>query len=117
MTAKLSAGCLVRALFDGEVRYLVVHPSGGDNRGAAYFIPEGPALLTAKRFLSNAHVRPCPVLYTGQTIYYERSQLLTRHASACRGPPRLKKRAATTTWVAAKAGHDEWMDEDFRPLA
>ncbi len=36
MTAKVSAGCLVRAVFDGEVRYLLVHPSGGYNTDRHY---------------------------------------------------------------------------------
>jgi 8-oxo-dGTP diphosphatase len=39
--AKVSAGCLVRAVFEGEVRYLVVHPSGNYNRRAPYSIPKG----------------------------------------------------------------------------
>lgn len=41
MAAKLAAGCLVRAVFEGEVRFLVVHPSGVYNRHAPYSIPKG----------------------------------------------------------------------------
>jgi 8-oxo-dGTP diphosphatase len=41
MPRKISAGCLVRAEFDGELRYLVVHPSGRYNRGKPYSIPKG----------------------------------------------------------------------------
>jgi 8-oxo-dGTP diphosphatase len=41
MPRKVAAGCLVRALFDGEWRYLVVHPSGNYNRRAPYSIPKG----------------------------------------------------------------------------
>ncbi|HYC22790.1 MAG TPA: NUDIX domain-containing protein [Candidatus Bathyarchaeia archaeon] len=41
MPRKLSAGCLVRARFDGELRYLVVHPSGKYNRRAPWSIPLG----------------------------------------------------------------------------
>jgi len=41
MPRALSAGCLVRASFDGEARYLVVHPSGNYNRRAPYSIPKG----------------------------------------------------------------------------
>jgi len=41
MPRKISAGCLVRASFDGEVRYLVVHPSGWYNRGKPWSIPKG----------------------------------------------------------------------------
>lgn len=38
---KRTAGCLVRAEFDGEVRYLIVHPSGWYNRRKPYSIPKG----------------------------------------------------------------------------
>src|SRR5262245_34678504 len=41
MARKIAAGCLVRAEFDGEVRYLIVHPSGRYNRGKPYSIPKG----------------------------------------------------------------------------
>jgi 8-oxo-dGTP diphosphatase len=37
----IAAGCVVRATFDGEVRYLIVHPSGPYNRGKPYSIPKG----------------------------------------------------------------------------
>ena len=40
-TRKLAAGCLVRATFDGEIRYLIVHPSGRYNARAPYSIPKG----------------------------------------------------------------------------
>jgi len=41
MPKKIAAGCLVRAPFDGEVRYLIVHPSGWYNRGKPWSIPKG----------------------------------------------------------------------------
>ena len=41
MAAKVSAGCLVRAVFDDAVWYLIVHPSGNYNRRAPYSIPKG----------------------------------------------------------------------------
>ncbi|MEA2624591.1 MAG: hypothetical protein QOD06_636 [Candidatus Binatota bacterium] len=41
MARKIAAGCLVRAWFDGELRYLIVHPSGNYNRRAPYSIPKG----------------------------------------------------------------------------
>jgi len=41
MPRKLSAGCLVRARFAGELRYLIVHPSGKYNRRAPWSIPKG----------------------------------------------------------------------------
>jgi len=41
MPKKVAAGCLVRAEFDGVVRYLVVHPSGPYNRHKPYSIPKG----------------------------------------------------------------------------
>jgi 8-oxo-dGTP diphosphatase len=41
MPRKIAAGCLVRAEFDGELRYLLVHPSGRYNRGRPYSIPKG----------------------------------------------------------------------------
>ena len=41
MPKKIAAGCLVRAEFDGETRYLIVHPSGRYNRGKPYSIPKG----------------------------------------------------------------------------
>jgi 8-oxo-dGTP diphosphatase len=41
MPRKIAAGCLVRAEFDGELRYLIVHPSGRYNRGKPYSIPKG----------------------------------------------------------------------------
>ena len=41
MAARVAAGCLVRAVFDGEMRYLIVHPSGNYNRRAPYSIPKG----------------------------------------------------------------------------
>ncbi len=41
MPRKISAGCLVRATFDGETRYLIVHPSGSYNRHKPYSIPKG----------------------------------------------------------------------------
>ena len=41
MPKKVAAGCLVRAAFDGEPRYLIVHPSGWYNRGKPYSIPKG----------------------------------------------------------------------------
>ena len=41
MPRKIAAGCLVRATFDGEVRYLLVHPSGRYNRRQPYSIPKG----------------------------------------------------------------------------
>jgi predicted NUDIX family NTP pyrophosphohydrolase len=40
-SVKRTAGCLVRATFDGEERYLVVHPSGAYNRRSPYSIPKG----------------------------------------------------------------------------
>lgn len=36
-----SAGCLVRAVFDGTERFLIVHPSGFYNRRAPFSIPKG----------------------------------------------------------------------------
>ncbi|MBI2963720.1 MAG: NUDIX domain-containing protein [Deltaproteobacteria bacterium] len=41
MPRKIAAGCLVRARFDGETRYLVVHASGRYNRHKPYSIPKG----------------------------------------------------------------------------
>jgi 8-oxo-dGTP pyrophosphatase MutT (NUDIX family) len=41
MPVKVAAGCLVRARFAREWRYLIVHPSGGYNRRAPYSIPKG----------------------------------------------------------------------------
>ncbi|MEW6268237.1 MAG: NUDIX domain-containing protein [Thermodesulfobacteriota bacterium] len=41
MPPKVAAGCLVRAVFDGRWRYLIVHPSGNYNRRAPYSIPKG----------------------------------------------------------------------------
>jgi predicted NUDIX family NTP pyrophosphohydrolase len=41
MPRKISAGCVVRATFEGEVRYLIVHPSGRYNRRRPYSIPKG----------------------------------------------------------------------------
>ena len=41
MARKLAAGCLVRADFDGETRYLIVHPSGRYNARSPYSIPKG----------------------------------------------------------------------------
>jgi 8-oxo-dGTP diphosphatase len=41
MPRKIAAGCVVRAAFDGEVRYLIVHPSGRYNRRRPYSIPKG----------------------------------------------------------------------------
>ena len=38
---KVTAGCLVRATFDGERRFLIVHPSGNYNRGKPWSIPKG----------------------------------------------------------------------------
>jgi predicted NUDIX family NTP pyrophosphohydrolase len=38
---KTSAGCLVRAEIDGQVRFLLVHPSGNYNRAAPWSIPKG----------------------------------------------------------------------------
>lgn len=38
---KITAGCLVRHVFDGEERWLVVHPSGNYNRGKPWSIPKG----------------------------------------------------------------------------
>jgi 8-oxo-dGTP diphosphatase len=38
---KITAGCLVRAVFDGEIRFLIVHPSGNYNRGKPWSIPKG----------------------------------------------------------------------------
>lgn len=41
MPKKIAAGCLVRAEFDGELRYLIVHPSGRYNRKRPYSIAKG----------------------------------------------------------------------------
>lgn len=41
MAARISAGCLVRAVLDGTVHFLIVHPSGNYNRRAPYSIPKG----------------------------------------------------------------------------
>lgn len=41
MPVEVAAGCLVRARFAGEWRYLIVHPSGNYNRKAPYSIPKG----------------------------------------------------------------------------
>lgn len=38
---QVSAGCLVRAVFHGTERFLIVHPSGLYNRRAPYSIPKG----------------------------------------------------------------------------
>ena len=38
---KITAGCLVRHVFDGEERFLIVHPSGNYNRGKPWSIPKG----------------------------------------------------------------------------
>jgi predicted NUDIX family NTP pyrophosphohydrolase len=41
MPVQKSAGCLVYARFDGELRFLIVHPSGWYNRGKPWSIPKG----------------------------------------------------------------------------
>jgi 8-oxo-dGTP pyrophosphatase MutT (NUDIX family) len=41
MPMKIAAGCLVRARFGDQWRYLIVHPSGAYNRRAPYSIPKG----------------------------------------------------------------------------
>jgi predicted NUDIX family NTP pyrophosphohydrolase len=41
MPRKLAAGCLVRAVLDGETRYLIVHPSGRYNARRPWSIPKG----------------------------------------------------------------------------
>jgi 8-oxo-dGTP pyrophosphatase MutT (NUDIX family) len=41
MPVKIAAGCLVRARFGDEWRYLIVHPSGAYNRRSPYSIPKG----------------------------------------------------------------------------
>lgn len=41
MPVKIAAGCLVRARFEAQWRYLVVHPSGNYNRHSPYSIPKG----------------------------------------------------------------------------
>jgi 8-oxo-dGTP diphosphatase len=38
---KVSAGCLVRAVFPDGVRFLLVHPSGNYNRRAPWSLPKG----------------------------------------------------------------------------
>lgn len=38
---KQTAGCLVRAEIDGELHYLVVHPSGNYNRHKPWSLPKG----------------------------------------------------------------------------
>ena len=76
MTAKVSAGCLVRAVFDGEVRYLVVHPSGGYNRGAPYSIPKGqvargehPQSAAERETYEETGIRPHIIAPLGQVTY------------------------------------------------
>lgn len=41
MPRSIAAGCLVVAEFDGEARFLVVHPSGWYNAKRPYSIPKG----------------------------------------------------------------------------
>lgn len=55
MPAKIAAGCVVRAEFGGELRYLVVHPSGNYNRKKPYSIPKG--LLEADELPEEAALR------------------------------------------------------------
>lgn len=55
MAKKIAAGCLVRAEFAGEVRYLIVHPSGRYNRRKPYSIPKG--LLDAGELPEEAALR------------------------------------------------------------
>ena len=76
MTANVSAGCLVRAVFDGEVRYLIVHPSGGYNRAAPYSIPKGqvdqgehPQSAAERETYEETGIRPHIIAPLGQVTY------------------------------------------------
>ena len=66
MPRKLAAGCLVRADFDGETRYLIVHPSGRYNARSPYSIPKGivepgeDLLAAACREYCEETGQPCP---------------------------------------------------------
>ena len=80
MPRKIAAGCVVRAWFDGELRYLVVHPSGNYNRHAPYSIPKGEVdadelpEATALRETREETGLDCRILATLGEIRYRKSR-------------------------------------------
>jgi predicted NUDIX family NTP pyrophosphohydrolase len=78
--SQVSAGCLVRATFDGVARYLIVHPSGNYNRRAPYSIPKG--IVAAGERPEEAAVRetreetgiPCRIVATLGEIRYRKTR-------------------------------------------
>ncbi len=79
MARKIAAGCLVRARFDGEIRYLVVHPSGRYNLHKPYSIPKGllepgelPQAAALRETLEETGLR-CRILESLGEIEYQKS--------------------------------------------
>jgi predicted NUDIX family NTP pyrophosphohydrolase len=91
---KLAAGCLVRAEFDGEVRYLVVHPSGRYNARAPYSIPKGivepgetPEAAAVRETLEETGIACRIVAPLGQIDYQKSRKTVVGYLAEPLAPP------------------------------
>jgi predicted NUDIX family NTP pyrophosphohydrolase len=109
MPRKIAAGCLVRAEFDGELRYLIVHPSGGYNRKRPYSIAKGmvepgelPEEAALRETLEETGLK-CRLLKSlGQVDYKKSRKTVIGYLAEPLRPPR-STRLEPTDWEIDRA--------------
>ncbi len=109
MPKKISAGCLVVAEFEGEARFLVVHPSGWYNRKKPWSIPKG--LVESGESREDAALREtleetglrCRILEPLGEVAYSKSRKTVAAFLAEADPPPSSAVVETVDWENDRA--------------